>query len=708
MKKFCNLLLSYLKNAYKQLIVLLSLLVLSFACMGIADGTQKDFGSVSIESGTIALKLIDEDTPVNVGYKLYVPKTATEENKAPAVLCLHGYQNDHETNAAYALEMARRGVVALSIDEYGHGATDAGMIERGYTNHKLSCCYGYDEFGKTYVQIGMQTRYKVMMNFSNLSFFRDYYSKSTDFETKAPLTDAPMVRDSSMGGSAAYAYLSTLPFVDNTKMGVTGHSMGTWAAWTVSAAYSGTAIEPRATILQCGELFKTIRDDEGRLAYDRDEDGKADIHWNNVLLLSAKYDEFNYFRDYMKTPINNDTIKDEIRCNFLNVTPEEAEFNKTFHEDFKAGTSVRNEYIITNHRLTTHDTHAVKSAIEWFSNSLEIAPAISSTNQIYMLKEIMNLVAMLSGIASIVALIMCLKPIKFFSVVFAGTPSREGRVKTGWKWWKGALLTIALSGLTYPFMTQLGHGLFPLPEKMFKMTIGNGFWTWYLLLVVIMLLFTLIPWFKNKRKGTLTTTFADLGFARDDEAHKHKFDWALLGKSALVALIGVVWMYLQVIICQAGFKLDYRFIWPFFEGFSWSRLGQFFVYIPMFLIFFILNNSRIFACNTCTHTDEAGFKGFIKCWWKYALCMAGGIILLCLIEYVPFFMQLGPGADLIFSTTFGGPFMSLLIVFLPQVLVFSLICTYLYRKTGNAFVGAIVVAILACWIVTGGSAMLYA
>ena len=70
-------------------------------------------------------------------------------------------------------------------------------------------------------------------------------------------------------------------------------------------------------------------------------------------------------------------------------------------------------------------------------------------------------------------------------------------------------------------------------------------------------------------------------------------------------------------------------------------------------------------------------------------------------------MQAGPGADLLFSSTFGGPFMSLLIVFAPQVLIFSLICTYLYKKTGNAFVGALTVAILACWIVTGGSAIMY-
>ena len=710
MKKMFDVFLQYVKKTWKQLVVLLSLLVTSIVSICIANGIQTNFGKIKVESGVIETKLIDSNETVNIGFKIYIPKEASSTNKLPAALCLHGYQNDHETSAAYALELARRGVVALCIDEYGHGSTDAGMIERGYVNHKVTTNYGYDEFGKTYLEIGGVSRYKIMMNFSNLSFFSDYYANSYDFETNTIISkeDAAHMRDSSMGATAAYGWLSNLSYVDNSKMAVTGHSMGTWASWSVSAAYSGTSIAPRATALQCGELFKTMRDSEGRLAYDKDNDGDADIYWNNVLLITSKYDEFNYFRDYIKTPVLDDTVKNEIRSNFLGVNKSEAEFNKTFHEDFNKGTSVRNEYIITNHRLATHDKNAVKSVVDWFFNAYGITSPLDSSNQIFMVKEVLVLVAMLCGIASTVAMAMCLKEIPFFKAVFQPVPNRPEKVKKGWKFYKGALITVLLSALSYPFLTQLGHGLMPLPEKVFKMTIGNGFLVWYLFLILVMLGFTLIPWFTKKKKGTKTTDFVDLGFARDDDNHKNKFDWALLGKAALVAFIGVLWMYIQVIIFEKLAQLDYRFIWPFFKGFSWSRFGQFLVYFPAFALFFILNNSRIFACSRVEHTEEKGFAAFFKCWWKYALCMVGGILLLCLIEYVPFFLQIGPGADLLFGTTFGGPFMSLLIVFAPQVLVFSFICTYCYRKTGNVFLGAIIVAILSCWIVTGGSAMLYA
>ena len=705
---------NFIVRAKKPLIVLGSFLASTFLCVGLADGVQKDWGNIQVTSGMINATTVDNED-YSMGYKLYVPNSAIQGSPAPAVLCLHGYQNDHETSAGYALEIARHGYVALAIDEFGHGATTIGIAARGWVNHKVSNVnYGWEsEADKTYSFISGPDRYKVMMNFSNIDFFIDKYSKSIDPDTGDAIVDENYIKDASMGGIAAYTWLATQNFVDKTKMAVTGHSMGTWAAWSVSAAMCDAQIEgvdvtPRATILQAGEIFKTTRDGDGRMAYDSDEDSVADIYWNNPLLLSAKYDEFNMFRDYQSPPNGDLVISGEPSRNFLNPgTGEEAEWNKTFHEDFALGTSVRRNLYNTNHRLLTHHRAAIADTLEWLSLSSGVSLSIDKTNQTFLVKEVLVFVAMILAMASAVTFIMLFKHVRWFEPVFAGIAVRPEKEKKGWKWWKAALLTMAISALTYPFMTQLGHGLFPLPEQVFSMTIGNGFLVWYLILILIMLGFTLIPWFRKKKKGVLDTDFVDMGMARDDEAHKHKFDWALLAKSAIVVFAGVIWMYLQVVISQALFQLDFRFIWPFFKAFNGARFLQFLVYLPIFAIFFILNNSKIFAGNRLPGTNETGFLSFIKVWWKYALCMVGGILFIILLEYIPFFAGIGPGADLVFSTTFGGPFMSLLIVFAPQVIVFSLICTYCYKKTGNVFVGALLVAILACWIITGGSAMMY-
>lgn len=717
MGTFLTKLFGFLKNAKKPLITVGALLVATFTCVGIGDGIQKDWGKIDVTSGSIEATTVDNEK-YSMGYKLYVPKGVDEAHPAPAILCLHGYQNDHETSAGFAIEFARHGYVALAIDEFGHGSTTAGLAYRGWVNHGVKVNYGYDSIEKnTYRFNGGPDRYKIMMNFSNLDFFIDKYSKSINKKTMKVDDTQNYIRDSSMGGAFAYHYLASLKYVDATNMAVTGHSMGTWASWSVSAAMCGAKIEkngitqditPRATILQAGEIFKTEKDSLGRMAYDKDEDGTPEIYWNNPLLLSAKYDEFNYFRDYAKTPINDEVLHGEVNQNFLGLdNPSDCEWNKTFFEDFAKGTSRRRNLYITNHRLLTHNGDAIKDTLNWVSSSFNKELSIDAANQSFMIKEWLVFFALLFAVSSVVAMIMVFKYVPFFSVVFAGVPNRPDKEKSGWKRWKGSLLTIAISGATYPFLTQLGHGLFPFPENVFSMTIGNGFLIWYLFLIVVMLCLTIIPRLINKRKGKENPDYVDMGLARDDIVHKNKFDWGLLGKSALVVLIGVIWMYLQVIISEAIFQLDFRFIWPFFKGFSWARFFQFIVYIPIFAIFFILNNSKIFASNRVKGTSESGIKAFFKVWWKYALCMVGGILLIILIEYIPFFMQAGPGADLLFSSTFGGPFMSLLIVFAPQVLVFSLICTYLYKKTGNAFVGALTVAILACWIVTGGSAIMY-
>ena len=679
------------RKVRKLLLLLIALLILIFTLMSIASGIQSNFGKTSVELVTIDVEGAGEITA-----KLYKPDTAGTaaegKRRAPAVLLIHGYQNDKDTCSAYAIELARRGYVVMAIDGYGHGSSKAGLIERGYVNHRVTVNFGEDsEADGTFVSASGPQRYKVMMNFSNLSFFDKRYSKDAYGNS---------IKDSSMGGIAAYAVLAGYDFVEETNMAVGGHSMGTWASWTVAAAYSqgalningvpnGADISPKAVVLQCGELFTDT-------VYDT-----ANIKFNNVLLLQAKYDEFAMFRDYNNT-VTDELPKSSLRSGFLNTAPENSAWNVTYGS-FSDGTARHMELLYTNHRLVTHNSRGIATAMDWYNEALEHNTAIAATNQVYMIKETLVFVSMLLGLAAMLALMELLLRAPFFSYIEQAIPNRPGRVKQGWAWWKGAIITILIAGLTYPFMSQLGHGLLPLPERVFRMTIGNGFLAWYLLLIVVMIVTTIIPWKKSKKTDT-PLDYYDIGFASEDKASK--FDWRLLGKSAALAALMTGFVYVLVTICYSLFLLDFRIIWPFFRPFTPARALQFFVYIPFFAVFFILNNSKIFAQMRQPAAEEPGFKGFISCWWKNAFCMAGGVFLICLIEYIPFFAGIGPGADLLFSSTFGGPFMSLLLVFFPQILVLSVLCTYIYRKTGNVFTGGLTAGILSCWIITGGSAML--
>ncbi len=668
------------KQRIRAAVLLAVFLLGAFLCLMIAGRIQHGFGTVEITEGYIEADDRDGKEIGQIRYKLYKPAGVSETNKAPGILLLHGYQNDHETCAAYSIELARRGYVVLAIDEYGHGLTTAGLRYRGYVNHKVTVNYGEDsEEAGTFKTTGGPVRYRIMMNFSNLSFFDPHYSADQD---------GNYLLDSSCGGCIAYRILADYPFVDNTKLGLSGHSMGTWSSWSVAAAYSGTEIEPKATVLQCGELFT---DD----AYDVQK-----YHFSNVLLLQAKWDEFSYFRDYEKN-VTDELLKSDLRTNFLGTDAGNAKWDTTFG-DFSDGSARRMELLYTNHRLTTHNKKGLAAAIDWFDAATGHTSAIAPEKQIAMAKEWLVFAAMLFVIAAMIPWMNLLLTVPFFKKVIQPLPSPY-KAKTKGPWWKGAVITMLIAASTYPFMTQLGHGLLPLPENVFRMTVGNGFIAWYLLLILIMVVMTAVSRVRGKKKGTLQT-WHDMGLAAAEKPDKISLGLCL--RSAVLVLATVLLMYLCVVFSEAFFKLDLRFIWPFFKRFNGERLLQFMVYIPVFALFFILNNSKIMASARTHWTYEPGFKGFFQNWWRNAVMMAGGIFIIILLEYIPFFLGIGPGADLMFGSTFGGPFMSLLIVFFPQVLVFSVLGTIIYRKTGNVYTGAILIAVLASWVVTGGSSML--
>ena len=137
-------------------------------------------------------------------------------------------------------------IVCLALDEYGHGSTEISMINRGYVNHKTNFTFGtQNEDGKYVLEIGGQERYKVLMNFSCLSFFNDIYSKSGVFDENGNYvgvdSEANYIKDSSMGGVAAYTSIlartaRAAPLVGRTMLALSRFSGRSLAASSISLA----------------------------------------------------------------------------------------------------------------------------------------------------------------------------------------------------------------------------------------------------------------------------------------------------------------------------------------------------------------------------------------------------------------------------------------------------------------------------------------
>ncbi|WP_350245475.1 alpha/beta hydrolase family protein [Deinococcus sonorensis] len=63
---------------------------------------------------------------------LYIPRGVTAAKPAPGILAVHGYINSREVQTDFAIEFARRGYVVLSMDQAGHGYSDAPAFANGF------------------------------------------------------------------------------------------------------------------------------------------------------------------------------------------------------------------------------------------------------------------------------------------------------------------------------------------------------------------------------------------------------------------------------------------------------------------------------------------------------------------------------------------------------------------------------------------------
>ncbi len=109
-----------LKNANNRL--LLAMVALVFLAGIISSRIQTSGGRVVIND----IKIPTQNGQWVVG-DLFKPRSATSENPAPLVVVVPGFQRSKEALANIAIELARRGIVVISIDPYAQGRSSSSM-----------------------------------------------------------------------------------------------------------------------------------------------------------------------------------------------------------------------------------------------------------------------------------------------------------------------------------------------------------------------------------------------------------------------------------------------------------------------------------------------------------------------------------------------------------------------------------------------------
>lgn len=587
---------------------LLALIVVSLSGAFLATSADSAFGRVNV---TTVEFMTESNVPMVA--KIYRPTWVTAHNPAPGVLALHGYQSDKEATTTFGtVELARRGFVVVSIDQFGHG---------------YSTQHGVDP-------------------------------------------------DIMSGAAYGLDYLKSLPFVDSTRLGTFGHSTGSINA--VKLAKSDDAV--RAVVALSGN------------------GGDPDIHdVRNYLLVQGDNEEIGPYRE--KTFPVSSLSTHPARLEAFGLDPDDTlEWNHTYG-DFADGSARRAELVSGTHLGVMTSGASNTAVVDWFNTALrngdEDSHWIPAQSHIYQWKEIGGAIALLSLVASLIPLLGLLLRLPSFAS-FQGS---EGSIaQTGRR---GLILSAAVSIMMtivlYPLCTHKGGGDDPISAivPFLPLQMGNGIATW----LAVTTLLTLVVFCIWKRVGGgRGMSWSELGVLP-----AHDVGRQLLTAFGLSAAL-IAWPVFVVTLTSFFRGAEFRVLWPMLKTLTPERVG---VLLPYFLIiwafFFVVNGLSL---NTMSRIAGRSGQRPLVLWAKrFGFSWISAVLGLCLLwlfHFIPGYLGIGPGMDVIGLTTFGGRWMMMLAVIIPQFTVLVALTVWLQVRTRSIWVASTVGAALFTWMMVGG------
>lgn len=476
-----------------------------------------------------------------------------------------------------------------------------------------------------------------------------------------------------LGANESYKYLKNLPFVDGTQIGIVGHSMGGWVAVNLAR----TNPDHRAIVIQAGGPLNLTE--------------SGDL--NNYLSVWPHYEEL------FSTQDRKAFVSDGLKMIEYN-TGEIGELDKTYG-DFTDGTAQRYVLCESTHPGGTWNSEGIQATCDWMIQALKNGDlnegTPDSSQQTYLFKEILTLIALTSLILSVLPLISILLGKKYFNEVKQPIP-KEISLSDKKGWWKTATINTTIGALTFLFIPMIGMaiGIF-IP--FFNLITGNGLLLWLLLNAFICWKLFKKWYFNNKNELGMTSFHLGISFSQD----KLEIDKSILGKTILIGAIIFIYMYTMVSIIQLSLDVELRYMWSVFKQFNGPRLGQFFLYLLPVLVFFMVNGG-VFLFGQLRQ-EEYGSKAKTEIIWtlKNIYAMLFGLIVIFCLQYAPMILF---GTPPFFGAVFtAGLFLIFLMQILPFFAIILFLMTDLYQRTGKIYLGALIGTLLTVWLMSGGSAL---
>ena len=584
-------------------------------------------GAVQTSFGKVDVQEVSLVTGVGTltGY-LLVPETATVDSPAPAIVTSHGYLNNREMQDINYVELSRRGYVVFAMNAYKHG--DSSVPESRF---------------------------------------------------------AETISVRSGGMVDAVEYLATLPFVDATRIGVTGHSMGGGFSITTAAYYTSlerdalasgdTAAEAKALNKISAALPVGSYPDE--LAASTDLSGSGGFLCDLGVVV-GKFDEFFAANGNPGIQI----LSSDLTRNLLAVQTGIRQTGDL--EEGKVYANPINGYalVLYNPRETHAQNHfSVISAgdvVRFFQGALPARHPLPPGNQTWWIKELFNLVGLVGFFMFLVPFADLVLSLDFFRGLRTASVNPlpalvPGRARM--RFVASLILNVLLCTVLLFPLSMAGYLL--LISKVLPQDTTGGIGLWAAGCGLIGLLALRIGYGKFAGRAT------EFGV---------KISWRAFGKTALLAVLVATGAYLLLFFADYAYQTDFR-IWSFdLRVFSASKIWVAAKYLPLFLIYFVVNSIMV-SRNTFANWSES------KQVWLSVLFSVLTPGLFLAISFVPLLFNphtfwglvLGQGSLL---ASAGGLVPILMIPMLPILGIAAYVSIRMHKMTGSIWPGALLNAVL--------------
>lgn len=661
---------------------------------------------------------------------IYRPKSASADEQVPLVFVMPGIQRTKETQSSFCIELVRRGYAVICIDPYGQGESSSSYETQSATQE------GYGLFS-----------------------WMDYVFENLDGE---------------------------FDYVDAEKVGAMGHSAGGNACQKL-AEREGQIAADLKTSSRLNSIYITgyIRDFTWKntacnvgISYSQNDEGafqnetaslKAEIEakeessrtaeekwWLTVGNADLRYAaESVELVNYQLGRYDGSSVEEvEIEYDGETFSVEEVEIGKLYGNPYELDAVVINNETAL-HALQPYDPATIANMLDFFEITFDGENVLSSSNQIWWMKELGGLMALCGGFTFICALCIILLDTRAFASLRNPLPARTGnqKVKGRILFWVTFVIGAVLAFVLYMVCVNLSVEWFTAAASssqtwFFPQRFTNAVMLWAVFngLIGIALFFLtwgieyLIDYLRVKRKGgkeaaaaegagadgmvtvqrgkALTDAADNLdksslplddggGFRTTEDVHKHyrsRFEPLKLKKMDILKTLG-----LAAILIASFFALDY-FIYLVFHAdmrfmfisarisFNWRAILAMLMYVPIFFIFYFSNSFRVNLGMRPSNWKE---------WLSKLIAVLGntlGLIAIVVVQYIPLLVS-----GQVYYTSLVGPqwlFVNLLFSIIPMMIALPLFNRFFFNRTGKVWLGPIVICFIFI-IMTGGATTIY-